>query len=164
MIAGPILGAMMIFDRQRLPFVLSLGGRHASSCMQFPAASIGLKAIASLLAIWAAGAWAGTPGSAAALAPTCSDLASCDAAAAEPDTFAELSQDVLRASSPAALTATEASGPTIAQPKRTLSFDKLGDVKARAVGLASWESAAAGTAHRPLASCTLIVLHIRLQV
>src|SRR5690606_38139188 len=74
-IAAPMLGAMMIVERQRLPFVTSLGGRHTSSCMQFPTASLWLKAIAILLAIGAAGAWAGIPKSAASLAPPAAPIA-----------------------------------------------------------------------------------------
>jgi hypothetical protein len=137
--------------------------------MQFFTSFIPLNAIASLLAVLAACAFGG----ANELAPSAAtDVPVCAVAADNgclPDvdrgTAPEFSQHVVRATCLAVARASEASGPTIAQPKRTLSIDKLCDFKARDVCIAGWDTAvAAGKDRQTLDPCSLIELHIRLQV
>jgi|GEM_PF-2511027 len=131
--------------------------------MQFLTSCVPLKVTAALLAVLAACVFVGS-GSAATFEPASAPSGYGWAANVDAEAAPELSQDVLRAPCLAALTATEASGPTIAQPKRTLSIDKLCDFKARDVGIAGWNKAAARADYQPLAADSLIVLHIRLQV
>jgi len=164
-VAAPVLGAMMIFDRQMLPVFTSLGGRHASSGMQLPAFSWSLKTIAIWLAVWAVGVCGSRLEATALPASTGLGSGDCYVVDVEPAGMLELSQDVLRAPCQAILATSEASGSTVAQPKRTVSLDKLGVLKTGAVRLTAWDSAAAArTDRRSLDSCSLIQLHIRLQV
>ena len=132
--------------------------------MQFLTSCVPLKVTTALLAVLAACVFVGGSGSAATFEPASASAGHGCTADVDAEAAAELSQDVLRAPCLAALTATEASGPTIAQPKRTLSIDKLCDLKARDVGIAGRDKAAAAADQQPLAAYSLIVLHIRLQV
>ena len=132
--------------------------------MQFLTSCVPLKVTAALLAVLAACVFVGGSGSAATFEPAGAPLGHWCTAEVDAEAAPELSQDVLRTPYLAVLTANEAGGPTIAQPKRTLSIDKLCDLKAREVGIAGWDKAAAAAGHQPLAACSLIVLHIRLQV
>lgn len=155
---------MMIFGGQLLPVLTSPGGRRVSSCMQFLTSCVPRKVTAALLAVLAACVFLGGSGSAAMRGPAGATSGHRCAAEFDAEAAPELSQDVLRAPCLAALTAAEAGGPTIAPPKRTLSINKLCDIKARPVGITGWDKAAIGADHQSLNACSLIGLHIRLQV
>jgi hypothetical protein len=156
---------MMRFDRQQLPVFTSLSGRRLSSCMHSLTTCIRLTVAASFLAVLTAGVLTGSAETAAAIESLCPSSSSGHLIAGDSRTTPELAQDVLRTPCPAALTVTEVSGPTIAQPKRTLSIDKLCDVRTRHVGIISCDHVtAAGVGLRALAISSLIQLHIRLQV